>query len=183
MYAFIVGPWVVDLADGEDSIHVLYSAASSDVIALGGEGLDTLHLDANFLDANVRIEGNAGSSSILLANGLGTEIALIQLNGTGDNVTVLNQTAVQLYVVDAGTTFDDVKVTASALDHFFAALGGADDQLTMRGNLFRFSVDLDGGAGAADRLLDFGNDIRGPYVSQAFELFVPQDGFVPPPRS
>jgi hypothetical protein len=182
-YAFVVGPWVVDLGEGEDALYMLYSAASSDVIALGGEGLDTLHLDANFLDANVRIEGNAGSSSILLANGLGTEIALIQLNGTGDNVTVLNQTAVQLYVVDQGNTVDDVKVTASALDYFFVALGGADDQLTIRGNLFRFSVDLDGGEGIADRLLNLGNDVRGAYKSRAFELFAPQDGFVSPPRS
>jgi hypothetical protein len=170
IYAFVVGAWVVDLGAGEDSVSVWGSAASGDVILLGGDGNDAFKIDTNFFDANLRIEGHDGSDSVLLANGLGTEVAMIQTHGLNDNVTVLNQTARELHV-DAGAGEDDVTVTSSAIDRFFAALGDANDQLTFRGNRFRSTVDLDGGAGGADRLSELNNTFLALHRRRGYELF------------
>jgi PKD repeat protein len=170
IYAFVVGAWVVDLGAGDDAVAVYGSAVSGDIIVMGGSGTDGFNIDTNFFDANLRIEGNDGSDSVLLANGLGTEVALIQTHGQGDKVTVGNQTAFQLHV-DTGAGEDEVNVTSSAMDRFFALLGDSNDALTFRGNRFRSTVDLDGSAGDADRLSEQNNTFLAIHRRRGFEVF------------
>ena len=72
--------------------------------------------------------------------------------------------------IDTGAGEDEVDVEASAFDRFFAQLGDDNDRLTVRANLVRLETALNGGAGAADRLLNEGNDFRGAFSTSGFEL-------------
>jgi hypothetical protein len=170
VYGFIVEAWVVLLGDGQDTLDVFGSAVSGDVVFSGEGDADTLTVDTNFFDAAHLLLGEGGNDILLLANGLGTELASLS-GGDGDNqITVRNQTAKHLQI-EAGAGDDDVNVNASALDRFFAVLGGGNDELTVSGNLVQLETDFDGGDGSADRLESLGNTFRGAYRRSAFELF------------
>jgi hypothetical protein len=165
-----VGAFTIDLGAGNDSLDIFGSAASGDVTFVGGVGLDSLIVDTNFFDANQVLDGGDDSDTVFLANGLGTDLGVINTGSGADSVTVRNETQVQLNI-NTGSGADVVDVRASAFDRFFAALGDDNDELTIFGNLIRQETDLDGGAGGGDRLRDLGNDLRGVVRQRNFELF------------
>jgi VCBS repeat-containing protein len=170
IYGFIVGSWSVQLGEGTDTLEVFGSAASGDVIFSGDGGDDTLAVDTNFFDASHVILGLGGNDTVFLANGLGTEVTVIDTGDGDDDVTINNQTTNHL-IVETGAGADDVDARASAFDQVFADLGDDNDLLTVHGNLVRFLTDLDGGAGDADRLVDLGNSFQGSLNVRGFELF------------
>jgi hypothetical protein len=174
IYGFVVGAMVIDLGTGDDAVSIFGSAVSGDVIFLGGAGNDNLNVDTNFFDANMRVEGNSDNDTVFLANGLGTEIALVQTHDGGDAVTIVNHTAVQLHI-DAGAGDDGVEIRSSAFDLLFAQLGDGNDILTTHGNLVRFAFDLDGGAGN-DQWIDLGNQFAGVFGFRGLEATT--SGFV-----
>ncbi|MEX2142000.1 MAG: hypothetical protein WD894_22225 [Pirellulales bacterium] len=168
IYGFVVGAMVIDLGDGGDALTMFGSAISGDVIYLGGAGNDGFNVDTNFFDANMRIEGNVDGDTVFVANGLGTEIALVQTHDGGDFLTVVNHTAVQLHI-DAGAGDDVVEFRSSAFDVVFAQMGDGNDMLTARGNLVRILLDIEGGLGESDQFSDLGNTL-GAFQRRCFEL-------------
>jgi uncharacterized repeat protein (TIGR01451 family) len=170
VYAFIGGAWGIDLGAGTDSLNIFGSSASGNMSTVGAAGDDTFTVNTNFFDNGLFLDGGAENDTIFLANGLGTEMAAINSGAGSDTITVLNQTA-SLLVIDSGAGNDTAEVRSSAFDRFFAIMGDDDDQLTIFGNLFRFEMDLDGGNGLVDRLLNQGNDVRGAARARNFELF------------
>jgi PKD repeat protein len=167
VYAFIVGAWGIYLGDGMDSLNVFGSAVSGDVVFSGDNGDDTLTVDTNFFDATHVIQGLAGTDTVLLANGLGSEFTSIVTGDGNDRVTVRNQTTNHLHL-DTGAGNDELEVRSSAFDLFFALLGNDSDRLTVHGNLSRQQTDLDGGLGV-DALVDLGNSFFGTYNARGFE--------------
>jgi hypothetical protein len=169
IYGFVVGAMVIDLGDGGDALTIFGSAVSGDVIYLGGAGNDGFNVDTNFFDANMRIEGNVDGDTVFVANGLGTEIALVQTHDGADFLTVVNHTAVQLHI-DAGAGDDVIEFRSSAFDFVFAQMGDGNDMLTARGNLIRILLDIDGGLGESDQFSDLGNATLGAFQRRCFEL-------------
>jgi len=170
VYAFIVGALTVDLGSGNDLLSVYGSAASGHVSFFGAGGSDDLVVDTNFFDADLLIDGEEHEDTILLANGLGTELVSINTRAGADRVVVRNQVAERLDI-DTGSGSDSVEVRASAFDRFYALLGEDSDELTVYGNLSRFESDFDGALGDADQLFDLGNSFQANYAKRGFELF------------
>jgi uncharacterized protein DUF4394 len=170
VYAFVGGAWGIDLAAGTDSLNIFGSSSSGNMSAVGAAGDDILTIDTNFFDAAIFLDGGAENDTVLLANNLGSELSAINTGAGSDTITVRNQSA-SLLVIDSGAGNDTVETRSSAFDRFFAIMGDEDDQLTLFGNLFRFEMDLDGGNGIVDRLLNLGNDTRGAARARNFELF------------
>jgi hypothetical protein len=168
IYGFVVGAMVIDLGEGGDALTIFGSAVSGDVIYLGGDGNDGFNVDTNFFDANMRIEGNVDGDTVFVANGLGTEIALVQSHDGADFLTIVNHTAVQLHI-DAGAENDTVEFRSSAFDLVFAAMGDGNDVLTAHGNLVRILLDIEGGLGESDQFVDQGNSL-GAFQRRCFEL-------------
>ena len=87
-----------------------------------------------------------------------------------DIANVQNLTAKNVQL-NLGTGADDADVRSNSLDLLFAQLGDGDDELTVFGNLVNGAVDLDGGLGSLDRLIDLGNSFKSTVGKKAFEMF------------
>ncbi len=136
---------------------------------LGGVGSDVIVFDSNFLTVSLLLSGGNDNDRLEVRHSLNP--ALVQLDGGlgADHLVVLNLTA-QTVSLTGGAQDDTADVRSSALDSLFADLGDGNDTLIAFGNLVDQLVDLDGGAGNADRFNNQGNAFTGIFRRRNFEL-------------
>jgi hypothetical protein len=170
VYSFIVAGLTVDGGAGVDSIQMIGSAVSGPVTLNGGDHGDLIALDTNYFVSSVSLDGAAGDDRLLYANNIALAAAHLNSGAGNDAIEVRNVTQRELRIAaDAGS--DRIDIHSSLLENLFADLGDGDDRITLFGNLAHGAVELHGGLGLADHLLDFGNSFRGPYRKRTFEFF------------
>jgi hypothetical protein len=173
-YSFVVGAWNVSGGAGNDTIGAFGSAANGAVTFAGDDGFDHLVFDTNYLLAGLVLAGGTGNDRLLVLNSI---LPAADLHGgaDADELRALNLRGSRLSMTgdqpSATGSRDSADVRSCALDDLFAHLDGGDDLLTLYGSLVRRQTLLDGGAGAADRLLNLGNDFRTSSVITGWEVF------------
>jgi hypothetical protein len=170
VYSFIVAGLTVDGGTGVDSIQLIGSAVSGPVTVDGGDHGDLIALDTNFFVSGVSLDGASGDDRLLYANNIA--LAAAQLNGGAGNDAIEVRNVMQRELrITADTGGDNVDIRSSLFESLFADLGDSDDQITLFGNLAHGTVELHGGLGLGDRLLDLGNSFRSIYRKRTFEFF------------
>lgn len=157
----------VSTGNDDDVVGIQEITVGRSALISLGSGFDEASVEVVDAGRALTIVGR-GTNDIFLDIVQTTHFVTI-ITSNGDDIVNLNEVTTHSMLVSTHAGNDEVEINDSTVDYLFVLLGSGDDVLTLSGvTVDRFAL-LSGGSGAADELVDAGDNDINFAIDFAFE--------------